>query len=264
MPLYNRFPISDASQAYPFTRVRFEKQILLFDLSSFQMPEATADMYERHQRTLGLKALSAQYDTLKTNRDARQAEIVRAVGSQYYHLSHYYGNDSAQCAMRPEKTEATEQAYRQWRAEIASGAKTQAATKAENFRSDARYYRNDMYYRNEQVNSYAVEWHKKFSLSAACLILFFIGAPLGSIIRKGGLGMPVVVSVLLFVIYHVLTVIGEKAAIEGVMSCFWGMWLAPLIYLPFGILLTAQATVDSSFLDADTWRRLLGRNKAVA
>lgn len=77
------------------------------------------------------------------------------------------------------------------------------------------------------------------------------------------MGMPVVVSVLLFVIYHVLTVIGEKSAIEGVMSCFWGMWLAPLIYLPFGILLTLQATVDASFLDADTWRRWFGRNKAA-
>ena len=253
----------DRDVAYPFTRLKFEKQILLFDLASFQMPEATADMYERHQRTLGIKALSAQYDTLKANRDARQAEIARAMGTQYYHLSHYYALDSAQGALRPEKTEATEDAYRQWRGEIASTAKVQAAAKAETFRSDAQYYRNDIYYRNEQVNSYAVEWHKKFSLSAACLILFFIGAPLGSIIRKGGLGMPVVVSVLLFVIYHVLTVIGEKAAIEGVMSCFWGMWLAPLIYLPFGILLTLQATVDSSFLDADTWRRLLRRNKAA-
>lgn len=254
----------DRDVAYPFTRVQFEKQILLFDLSSFQMPEATADMYDRHQRTLGLKALSAQYDTLKTNRDARQAEIARTLETQYYHLAHYYGQDSSRRVQSPSQTSEMEKSYEDWRSGLSVTAKLQAAAKAENFRSDAQYYRNDMYYRNEQVNSYAVEWHKKFSLSAACLILFFIGAPLGSIIRKGGMGMPVVVSVLLFVIYHVLTVIGEKAAIEGVMSSFWGMWLAPLIYLPFGILLTIQATVDSSFLDADTWRRLFGRNKVAA
>lgn len=250
--------------AYPFTRVAFEKQVLLFDLSSFEMPESDMDMYNRHQRSLGLKALSARCDTLGQGRDARQAEIAQTYLLQNYHLQHYYGQDSVRAAVLPARTAESERAYAEWRASLDEMAKIRAAGKAEGFLSDAQYYRNDMYYRNEQYNSYAVEWHKKFSLSAACLILFFIGAPLGSIIRKGGMGMPVVVSVLLFVIYHVLTVIGEKSAIEGVMSCFWGMWLAPLIYLPFGILLTVQATVDSSFLDADTWRRWFGRNKVAA
>lgn len=107
------------------------------------------------------------------------------MNAQYYHLEHYYGRDSVRRAERPDRTAENEQAYERWRADVGLTARTQAAAKAENYRADAQYYRNDMYYRNEQVNSYAVEWHKKFSLSAACLVLFFIGAPLGSIIRKG-------------------------------------------------------------------------------
>ena len=251
--------------AYPFTRIQFEKQILLFDLESFKMPEATAEMYERHQRTMDLKHLSAQYDTLAYNRDIRQDEIAKAYEVQYYHLLRHYGDeDTTVRAQRIEKTSATEAQYTQWKAALTPTMRQQAAAKAESFSPDAQYYRNDMYYRNQQVYAYGVEWHKKFSLSVACLIMFFIGAPLGSIIRKGGLGMPVVVSVLLFVLYHVISVIGEKSAIEGVMSCFWGMWMAPLIYLPFGIILTIQATVDASFLDADTYRRLFSRKKEIA
>lgn len=236
----------------PFTRVKFEKQILLFNLTSFELAEANTEMYNRHQKTLGLEKINAQIDTIDRVRQSRVKEITMASEMQYYHLARYYAADSIAALRLPT---ANDDAYTQWRAQLGGDVKIDAAARAEGFIQDSKYYKDDIYYRNEQLFSYGVEWHRKFSLSAACLILFFVGAPLGSIIRKGGMGMPVVVSVLLFILYHVISVIGEKAAIEGVMTCFWGMWLAPLIYLPFGILLTVQATTDSSFLDADTWRR---------
>ena len=123
------------------------------------------------------------------------------------------------------------------------------------------YYKKDIQYQQERLNSYRVEEHKKFSLSVGCLILFFIGAPLGALIRKGGMGMPLVVSVLLFIIYYTLSVIGEKAAIEGSMTCTLGSWLATIVFLPFGLFLTVQATIDSSLVDADTWRKLFRKRK---
>jgi lipopolysaccharide export system permease protein len=83
-----------------------------------------------------------------------------------------------------------------------------------------------------------------------------VGAPLGAIIRKGGLGMPVVVSVLLFVMYHIISMTSEKSVKSGVIDANIGMWIASFVLLPMGIFLTMRATTDSPLLDADAWRKL--------
>ena len=94
------------------------------------------------------------------------------------------------------------------------------------------------------MRKYEVERHKKFTLSIACAILFFIGAPLGAIIKKGGLGMPVVISVVFFILFYILSVTGEKLVKEGSLEPIIGMWMAPLTLLPIGIILTRKATKD--------------------
>ena len=96
-------------------------------------------------------------------------------------------------------------------------------------------------------------------LSIACLVLFFIGAPLGAIIRKGGLGLPVVVSVIFFVIFHVISFTFEKMVRESVVPSYEGMWMPSLIFLPLGIFLTIKATSDSSLFDADSYLRFFKR-----
>ena len=113
----------------------------------------------------------------------------------------------------------------------------------------------------EYINKHKIEFHRKFTLSAACLILFFIGAPLGAIIRKGGLGMPVVVSTLAFIIYHIVGQVGENAALEGGMPIWLGMWLSSLIFLPIGIVLTMKATSDSAVLSSEGWTKFFERIK---
>jgi lipopolysaccharide export system permease protein len=104
-------------------------------------------------------------------------------------------------------------------------------------------------------HSASVEYQKKFTLSAACLVLFLIGAPLGAIIRKGGLGMPVVVSVVFFLIYHIISTIGEKAVKAGDASPFVGMWIAIAILTPIGLFLSYKAANDSVIFDADLYKR---------
>ena len=99
-----------------------------------------------------------------------------------------------------------------------------------------------------------VEWHKKMSLPVSIMIFFLIGAPLGAIIRKGGLGMPVVVSVIFFVIYYIISLSGEKAAKEGNWDAFYGMWLSTFILTPVALYLTYKATNDSALLDTDWYQ----------
>ena len=102
-----------------------------------------------------------------------------------------------------------------------------------------------------QLNKFKVEWHKKMALPVSIMIFFLIGAPLGAIIRKGGLGMPVVVSVGFFVIYYIITITGEKMAREGSWNSFIGMWIATFILLPISVYLTYKATNDSNLFNAE-------------
>jgi lipopolysaccharide export system permease protein len=111
-----------------------------------------------------------------------------------------------------------------------------------------------MYNRKKMVNNFAMEWHRKFTLSFACLIFFFIGAPLGAIIRKGGLGMPVVVSILMFIAYYILLITGEKFAREDAWSMTAGMWFSSFVFLPLGIWLTYKAATDSGVMNIESYQ----------
>ena len=108
-------------------------------------------------------------------------------------------------------------------------------------------------WKTARLRRYQNEIHRKFTYSILCLIFFFIGAPLGAIIRKGGLGMPVIVSVLLFLIYYIISMIGEKFARENMMPPFIGMWISTFIFVPVSIWLTNKAANDSVILNIETY-----------
>jgi lipopolysaccharide export system permease protein len=104
-----------------------------------------------------------------------------------------------------------------------------------------------------------MEWHRKFTLSFAVFIFFFVGAPLGAIIRKGGLGMPVVVSILLFIAYYIVSMTGEKSAREDVWQMFTGMWFSTFVFFPVGIWLSYMAITDSAIMSTETYTKILGK-----
>ncbi|HNX67376.1 MAG TPA: LptF/LptG family permease, partial [Bacteroidales bacterium] len=103
------------------------------------------------------------------------------------------------------------------------------------------------------LRRYETEFYKKYSLAIACIVFFFIGAPLGAIIRKGGLGTPAVISVLFFVVYYIISISCEKFARELYISPFLGMFASTFILLPIGAFLTYKATTDSSIMSAETY-----------
>jgi len=103
------------------------------------------------------------------------------------------------------------------------------------------------------LNRFGIEWHKKYTFAVACLVFLFIGAPLGALIRKGGLGMPLVISVLLFIFYWIITTTGEKFSRESVASLWQGVWFSTFIFLPAGIFLTYKAANDSVVFNVNAW-----------
>ena len=136
----------------------------------------------------------------------------------------------------------------------------QARTLAKNSRNMFAFDESASKEALNQLYRSKVEWHKKISLPVSIMIFFLIGAPLGAIIRKGGLGLPVVVSVIFFVIYYMVSLTGEKFAKEGTWDAVYGMWLSTFVLTPIAVYLTYKATNDSALLDTDWYA---GRIKAV-
>jgi lipopolysaccharide export system permease protein len=119
----------------------------------------------------------------------------------------------------------------------------------------------DANYRTTNMWSYQIELQRKYRLAVACLLFFFIGAPLGSIIRKGGIAIPLVFTVLFFVIYFALSVIGEKIAKGSVMPVWFGTWMSSFILLPLCVFLTYHATMDTAVLSPDTYAKWMDKLK---
>ena len=111
------------------------------------------------------------------------------------------------------------------------------------------------------IRKHEMELHRKFTLAFACLIFFFIGAPLGAIIRKGGLGAPVVISVIMFIIYYIIDNTGYKMAREALWPVWTGMWLSSFALLPIGIFLTYKAATDSGIFNPEVWLKVYERIK---
>jgi lipopolysaccharide export system permease protein len=116
---------------------------------------------------------------------------------------------------------------------------------------------NQIGFKVRESNLFLVEIYRKFTLSIACIVLFFIGAPLGSIIRKGGLGWPLAYSILFFIIYHVTSIIGEELAEKMILSTFHGMWFSTFFLTPIGVFLTYKAANDSNLFNSDFYRKIL-------
>jgi len=113
---------------------------------------------------------------------------------------------------------------------------------------------SELYGMKKSINKYAMEKYKKFTWSFACVIFFFIGAPLGAIIRKGGLGMPVVISILMFILYYMVSMFGEKFAREDMWNMFNGMWFSTFLFLPLGLFLTYKSAHDSGILNIEVYQ----------
>ena len=129
-----------------------------------------------------------------------------------------------------------------------------ATSRAKNVIQTFAIQREMQTFEQKNVNYHAIEMHRKFTLSVACLLFFFIGAPLGAIIRKGGMGIPIITGVIFFIFYYIIDNTGYKAAKNGMMQPWFGTWLSSMVLAPIGIWLTWRAVNDSPLFDWDTYK----------
>ncbi|GAB2972699.1 hypothetical protein GCM10027049_03220 [Mucilaginibacter puniceus] len=231
------------------TRYRFASTQQRFDLSSFKMNRTDETMFSKAYQMMNLKQLKGQMDTTQNliNADAKDNYKLITPFIRYFNIPH---KSVAVKKAIPAKATVMDGKQSDMQLSIISNALNEVK-----YITDALKSRHTLY-KDYTTNLYAaqVEYQKKFTLSAACLALFLIGAPLGAIIRKGGLGLPVVISVVFFLIYHIISTIGEKYVKAGDAEPIV-MWAAILILAPLGLFLSYKAANDSVIFDIDAYRR---------
>jgi lipopolysaccharide export system permease protein len=249
--------IKNGADSHPLMRNGFKEYKIRFDLSSFKLSRTNEDLFKGGHQMMNLMQLTSSIDSFKIGINARMAEVDNNLKPYCLFL-----RDTSAFISNMKSATAIKNDY------LIGGSRDVIYENALNQARSIQAYMNgtkeDMEGRNYQIAKYNVEWHRKLTLSAACFILFLIGAPLGAIIRKGGMGMPLVVSIIFFLIYHVTSITGEKMAKEGVIPPFKGMWLSAAVLLPVGIFLIYKATHDSVIFDGDVYRnffRKFSKNK---
>lgn len=250
----------DYSRTAPFNQMRFEKQQMIIDLSSLDLKFTERDAYKGDYRLMNISELNHELDSAELRLQKQKTENAGFL-ARYMHLPGILGNKS-----RPESNTVRTSKIRfllpkhgnqplSGQASILAG----AINNARGFKGTIDGLITGLKYDEEQLAPYKVEWHKKFTLSVLLIMLFLISAPLGAIIRKGGIGMPLVISVLLFVLFYAINLVGEKIGKEGVMPIWAGMWMSSAILFPIGLYITVKAASDSAILSLEAYQKFFNR-----
>lgn len=239
--------------ARPFTSIQFDTQVITFDITSFQFDTSSRDFFSNSYQMWNVTQLDSAISSLESKRGDRFQECRTSMSNK---MHCYTIADTAQVSpaeFRPkplrERIAALDKNTRQ---EVYR----QARLVANQNHNDITTYQQIVSSEDEYINRHYIEWQRKYTLSVACLLLFLVGAPFGSIVRKGGLGLPLVASVVFFVLYYVIGMIAEKAVRTGAIGPI-GMWVSTFVLLPIGIVLTLIATTDSALFDQSAWSKKL-------
>lgn len=250
------------TKGVPYDRETFQYKRFIIDFNS-NFEKQDAEQWSGSAITKNLKQLSASIDSMNTALDSiGLANYKQSKQTAYY------------CPpLRPQHAAALKQ--------MSKGAKLDFDTIMARMSADKRVqtiraaaasaaaYASELEWKSltteegdKSVRSHRIQWHQKFTMSIACIFFFFIGAPLGAIIRKGGLGMPTIIAVILFIFYYIINTSGMKMARDGAWNMIFGMWVSTAVLTPLGCFLTYKANNDSVVFNADVYaalfKRLLG------
>ncbi len=249
---------SSKDQYFPHMRMRFEEYTMRFDISGFKMNRTKEALFKHHFQMLNVNQLSLYIDTFQNDLHDNRKKMRDYLEPYFNYLrdSAFFQKPNAEASL--DSTPFIANFAPQKRKKILE----RAEKLARSTKGVLNVHAPNVGGLKEKIAEYKMAWHKKFTLSFACIILFFIGAPLGAIIRKGGLGMPALVSIILFLVYHVLSITGEKLAEGHRLDPWLGIWLPVLVLFPVGIIFLFLANTDSSLFAKTTYIQILKKIQA--
>lgn len=241
---------NNRENAYPLTRAEFKEQYKRFDLTSFNFEKSDDSFFQTSNQAMTIHELNGKIDTLKVGIVKMENHTSQVFFGNLYFFNNLVLKDSnfSDYASLPLTYQLDDFPFEKKKEML-----NYALMAAGGFINSVAYSYDDIKYKNMRLWSYQIEFHRKFSLAVACLLFFFIGAPLGSIIRKGGIGIPLVITVAFFTFYFIISIVGEKIAKGDIIPVAAGMWLSTVVLLPICVYLSYLATIDSSVLSLDEY-----------
>lgn len=247
----------------PSRRSNFEKATYKIDLSGFSLKRSQDELFADKHEMLNVFQIYDAIDSVKTNGHTIVLNFLQSLKNDhaYFQAYSYKQNDTLNFSGLPDldtiRTETID--FKKLTASDQLTAITLAQSKLRRKNQNLDGQKAYILSIDIDVNGYWIEFHRKFALTYAIIVLFFIGAPLGAIVRKGGFGAPVVIAALLFMVYFVLISIGDSLANSQVVSPFIGMWFASFVLTPIAFILMRAAANDAPVFDKDAWRKFFKR-----
>lgn len=244
----------------PYMRETFKKEIDFIPFDN-TLNLLDASLFDNNAQTKNLNQLTRGIDSLTAHLDTIGREQYEQYGYSFLTYTHLSGRrDSAALVARVDSSKVNvdtvmahlSESDRAHVARLAMERVQSGATQTEMMKESSAFT-------NRMLRIHKIERHKKFTLSLACILFFFIGAPLGAIIRKGGLGVPVVVSVIIFIFYYIVNASGEKLGKGGTWDTTFGAWLSTMVLLPVGAWLTWKSNQDSVVFNIEVYQQFVKR-----
>ena len=230
----------------PFMKTYFDDYIINIDLSDFNNVDLEDETYNSTHGMLKISELDESIDSFSVSYNSKMATFKKEMFSRT-------GLKNLQLNVKPKDTSVIfeDNILSQFDtydgSQIANLALGTVNSAIAHLGMKKQEFKNSI----KQINKFEIALHEKYALGVACIVLFFVGAPLGAIIRKGGMGLPIVVAILLFLTYHFIGIFAKNSAENGTVSPFIATWLSTLIMLPLGIYLTYRATTDQGLFVFD-------------
>lgn len=260
---YEKVMTDDAKQmsTQPFVRMKFKEFGCMFNLKEFEMKETDEDLFKNHYSLLSIKQLWKSIDSVSFRLKSQYAQMALNADIRFYFAA------QSTNGLPPEKREATRtyspptllapdpnfQGKTRFLDQFPVAQRKELCTLAQSGVADIQSNATAVLKNTQSVREghvlYENEIHRKFALAFACLLFLFIGAPMGAIIRKGGFGWPILIAIIFFTVFFVLSLVGEKMSKSLAWPPYVGMWFPTYILLPLGVLLTWKASKDSKVFD---------------
>lgn len=255
---YEEYTNQDGTENFEQVRMSFKQWDKVFDLSSFKMQRTNQDLFKNAYQMMNVSQLSTEIDSQQRYMDGIPTKIKNYISPYITLVAKDYVDSMPQLVKNanPNLISYDTSFITYVPDSLRKNVVQQASTQARSAKNLVEVTVADLNIRDLNFATYKIEWHRKFTLSFACILLFLIGAPLGAIIRKGGLGMPLVVAIVFFVVFHITSITGEKLARSNAIETWMGMWMSTAMLLPIAFILIRQARNDSQIFSKEWYVRI--------
>ena len=248
-------PASVANSEMPFMRYYFDKAALSFNLTSMEFEKSEDDVYENPEYLLSLSQIQELKDSTHIETKKRIQRTITFISNTLTLLRPTNDSSVTIKIVTPSINHFASLSKANQKRNIHA-----AIASVKNTIRTLEMDKRRVQHTRQYLSTLDVEWHRKYTLAYACMMLFFLGAPLGAIVRKGGLGWPVIIAILLFLIYFILTRAGDEMSMAGEININLGMWLSAVVLSPIAIFIFYKANNDSKLFDMEFYQKLFKFN----